>query len=166
MNSQDLALTVLFLGCMGNVHASEIEFCVRPGNHIEEMAANCRNIQGVTEHTEEGEVISYVVTSNGFVATVEHEDGRIGIMRFREDPLPLDDVSIGDTFRTVRIKHPNMSLNFGLDEQGYLGLGDDASGVYIAFDFSSLPEGWERKSGDERTLHNARVVAVNWVLLE
>lgn len=139
-------------------------FCVLPGDGVEAFRKNCSVVRPITEYTEEGEVTSYVVSSAGYTATVEPEDGVVEVIRFRQDPLPVSDLRVGDRFDSVRASNKAMKLVFGLGESEYLALADEAKGVYIAFDVSDLPSDWRSSVANEKTLSSAKVVAVNLVL--
>lgn len=143
-------------------HSCEFQFCVVPGDRIERMWSNCKDVRPITEHTEEGAMTSYVVSAGPYTATVVPESGVIDIIRFNQRSLPLPGVRLGDRYSKVRSAHKEMELMFGWEEAGYLALGDKGKGIFIVFDLEGIPEDWSPEAGDESALAKARVISINW----
>ena len=163
MSNLRVIMFVLWLTAASAADCSEIRFCVNPGDSIERLWTNCKEVRPITEHTEEGAMTSYVVSAGPYTATVVPRSGVVHIIRFNRRSLPLPGVKLGDRYSKVRSAHKEMELRFGWEETGYLALGDRRSGISIVFDLEGIPEDWSPEAGDESALGKARVVSINWV---
>lgn len=136
-------------------------FCVEPGAPVSALS-NCDRVERFSEFTEEGEVTSYRIQSDGLAAVAEVSGQQIDVLRFTTDPLPARGLQVGDTFDKVRMRFPHLSLDAGVGELPYVALSDEDKGFHIVFNTDDLPAGWDGSAPLSATeLNRLRVAGVN-----
>lgn len=139
-------------------------FCILPGGMAEQLVTRCENAVLSEENTEEGPLPTYEISHGKYRYSAEIYSGKVDLVRFKVNPIPLTNIAIGDPFIKVRLECGDCEVLMGEDENGYIALHDLRNGVYFSFDTSSVSSDvYSRKDLDESKIADIRLLSVNFL---
>lgn len=160
-----LVVSTILMGCMSPplLYAADPAFCVLPGESVQQLVAKCSSALLVTENTEEGSLLAYDIHHGKYRYRAEIHSGRMHLIRFTQAPLPIRDITIGDSFYSVRKACRKCELVAGAEEAGYISLYDSVSNVYFSFNNYGVPIDWYfQLRQDESIISDIPLISVNF----
>lgn len=132
-------LPVLLLTCLlHGVTAHPTDLCVKPGDRLEAIEEQCRVLSRREVFTEDGSHPVLQIAHGKHGATVDVRAGKADVISFMSSPLPVAGVRIGQIFQRIRALRPDLEPHFGDEYGGYVTLSDNAAGMSLSFDVTSL----------------------------